>query len=57
MPIAGCFGYWDKYLSSGMYSGKGRLKQFYFEDKNGIPPDSENMHTTANKTFSQDSTY
>jgi hypothetical protein len=37
MPIAGCFGYWDKFLSSGMYSGKNKIKQFYFEDRKMIP--------------------
>lgn len=38
MPIAGCFGYWDKFLSSGMYSGRAKIKQFYFEDRKMIPP-------------------
>jgi hypothetical protein len=37
MPIAGCFGYWDKFLSSGMYSGRDRIKQFYFVDRKMIP--------------------
>ncbi len=37
MPVFGLFGYWDKFLSSAMYAGKTRLKQYYFEDRATIP--------------------
>ena len=39
MPIFGLFGKWDKFLSSAMYSGRVKLKQFYFADRNKIPQD------------------
>ncbi len=39
MPIFGLIGKWDKFLSSAMYSGRVKLKQFYFEDRNKIPQD------------------
>ena len=39
MPIFGLFGKWDKFLSSAMYSGRVKLKQFYFEDRKKIPQD------------------
>ena len=39
MPVAGLFGHWDKYLSSAMYWGRDKLKQFYFNDLNQIPPE------------------
>lgn len=50
MPVAGCFGYWDKYLSSGIYSGKTRVKQFYFGDRDRIPPGLRKYarHSTEN---------
>ena len=37
MPIVGMFGNWDKFLSSGMYSGKGKLWQYHFNDSTKIP--------------------
>ena len=37
LPIAGLFGYWDKFLSAGMYSGREKLLQFYFADSTQIP--------------------
>lgn len=39
MPVVGLFGYWDKFLSSGMYSGREKIMQFYFEDADRIPPE------------------
>ncbi len=37
MPVLGLFGYWDKFLSSAMYSGKEKLNRFYFTDSSRIP--------------------
>ncbi len=41
LPFIGLFGYWDKFLSAGMYSGRGALMQFYFEDRKVIPKELE----------------
>ncbi len=37
LPILGLFGYWDKFLSAGMYSGRERLKQYHFKDSSSVP--------------------
>ena len=37
LPILGLFGYWDKFLSAGMYSGRDRLMQYHFKDSSSVP--------------------
>ena len=37
LPIAGMFGYWDKYFSSSLYSGKNHNMKIYLADTTAIP--------------------
>lgn len=37
MPIVGLTGHWDKFLSSAMYSGRKKMPQLKFKNRNNIP--------------------
>jgi hypothetical protein len=49
LPIAGCFGHWDKFLSSGMYSGREKVSRFYFTDCQKIPAALKKYATCSNE--------
>lgn len=49
MPIAGCFGYWDKYLSSGIYSGREKVTRVYFSNPQKIPASLRKYTTISNQ--------